>query len=309
MLFRYATIADIRAEGLTVAQMSDADVLRKLADAGEEINRLTGSFFIALYEQHIVAGRDSALLHHTKFVPIIRLDALYATDPGVVGNDPELIPSSVYAVSKRSVELKTPWQVQTMLTGRERAIVSQFYSKNRFDEGAGNYRMDGWFGDIPTKPDGTPEKEVTTAISTTALVAGAISIVVTSSSGFLVGDAVLIDKRFAAIITAIPDSTHLTIDAAEDSADIGDEVKSFGKVHQGIRKVAMILVFKNRYALGSPQAALATRRGRIIRERTDNYEYQLQAGGLTAGGYNSTGDEEADRILNQFVAPPYLGYA
>jgi hypothetical protein len=311
MVFRYATIADLRAEGLTTVQLDDAGCLRKLAQASSEINRVTSSWFSPVFEQHVADGRDSAMLHHSKFVPIVFLDGLYEIDPIGIGNSPQLIDPVAYVVQKRQLQLKTQWQFDTMLTGRERAILQTLFERARFDEGAGNYRMDGYFGDLPFMTDDpvTTDKNLTDALTVAATV-GATTLNVANSALYSVGDVLLINKRFGAIVTAIPaGGLTLTVDPVLEAAPLAAPIRCFGQIHDGIKNACMLLVFRNRYAMGSAQGALASRRGRIREERTDNYHYKLSQAGLTPD-YNSTGDAEVDRILNQFVAPAvYLGYA
>src|SRR5690606_18643591 len=76
----YATVAELRAEGVTVAQADDARLAALIDAATAEIDRVTGWFFEPRDAQLVLDGRGAPSLELP--VPPIRLDEL------VVGGAP-----------------------------------------------------------------------------------------------------------------------------------------------------------------------------------------------------------------------------
>ncbi len=70
----YATVADLRAEGVTIAQADDVRLARLIEEASALIDRLTGWFFAPRERALRMSGRGTAALEPP--VPPIRLDRL-----------------------------------------------------------------------------------------------------------------------------------------------------------------------------------------------------------------------------------------
>jgi hypothetical protein len=82
----YATVADLRAEGVTEAQASDARLLMLLNEAGRIIDRITGWFFEPRELTYLLNGRGTPSVEPP--VPPIRLDALLL-EAGLLSTAPE----------------------------------------------------------------------------------------------------------------------------------------------------------------------------------------------------------------------------
>ncbi|MCG8419634.1 MAG: hypothetical protein MJE77_17010 [Proteobacteria bacterium] len=72
----YATLSDVRAEGVTEAQASDERLIALLEEAGQVIDRTTGWFFEPRQRTYVLDGRGTPSLEPP--VPPIRLDRLTA---------------------------------------------------------------------------------------------------------------------------------------------------------------------------------------------------------------------------------------
>ena len=133
----YATVAELRAEGVTVAQADDARLATLIEAATAEIDRVTGWFFEPRDAQLVLDGRGAPTLELP--VPPIRLDEL------VVGGTPaSLDPADLVIVG-------APVQ-----PGFDAPRLTRRYGV--FPRGRGNVVAAGRFG--YTEPDGTSEGRV-----------------------------------------------------------------------------------------------------------------------------------------------------
>jgi hypothetical protein len=130
----YATVADLRAEGITVAMAAD-DRLRALVDeAGGVIDRVTGWFFEPRLATFQLDGRGSPSLEPP--VPPIRLDRL------TIDHHDIALPDAVHIVGA------------PVGPGFDAPRIA-LRSWRRFPHGTANVTMEGLWGF--TEPDGTAE--------------------------------------------------------------------------------------------------------------------------------------------------------
>lgn len=138
----YATVADLRAEGVTVAQADDARLEALIDDATAEIDRVTGWFFEPRALTLTLDGRGAPTLELP--APPIRLDRVAIDGADISLSADELI------VVGAPVD---PGFDAPRLTRRF----------GRFPRGYGNVVIEGLFG--YTEPDGTAEGRTPPAIT------------------------------------------------------------------------------------------------------------------------------------------------
>ena len=137
----YATVADLRAEGVTPAQASDERLARLIDEASEFIDRLTGWWFEPRVLELTVSGRGAPTIE--LLAPAIRLDSMLV-DRRVARTDAGEVLIVGAPVVSGSVDPRIT---------RRRGV---------FPVGVGNVVLDGVFG--YTEPDGTPEGRTPLAI-------------------------------------------------------------------------------------------------------------------------------------------------
>jgi len=137
----YATVAELRAEGVTVAQADDARLLALIDAATAEIDRVTGWFFEPRDATYTLDGRGAATLELP--APPIRLDRL------VVDESESSLASTEVVIVGAPVG-----------PGFDGPRLTRRYG--RFPRGRGNVVVEGRFG--YTEPDGTPEGRTPPAI-------------------------------------------------------------------------------------------------------------------------------------------------
>lgn len=130
----YATVADLRAEGVTEAMASDARLLALIDEAGRAIDRVTGWFFEPRAATLVLDGRGAPSLEPP--VPPIRLERLE------IGRMEVELPDEVVVVGAPV----GPGFDAPRITLRSHRV---------FPRGTGNVEAEGLWG--YTEPDGTAE--------------------------------------------------------------------------------------------------------------------------------------------------------
>jgi hypothetical protein len=131
----YATVADLRAEGVTEAMASDARLASLIEEAGGTIDRITGWFFEPRAQTLALDGRGNSTIEPP--VPPIRLDRLAVGD-----TDLSLSPDDLVVVGAPV----DPGFDAPRLTLK---------GCHTFPRGQGNVTAEGLWG--YTEPDGTTE--------------------------------------------------------------------------------------------------------------------------------------------------------
>ena len=131
----YATVDDLRAEGVTAAQATDERLASLIEEAGRTIDRITGWFFEPRAQTLALDGRSNPTIEPP--VPPIRLDRLAVGD-----TDLSLSPDDLVVVGAPV----NPGFDSPRLTLR---------GCRSFPRGKGNITAEGLWGF--TEPDGTPE--------------------------------------------------------------------------------------------------------------------------------------------------------
>jgi len=131
----YATVADLRAEGVTVAMASDDRLASLIEEAGSTIDRITGWFFEPRAQTFALDGRGNPSIEPP--VPPIRLDRL-----AVGGTDLSLSVDDLLVVGA---------PVQPSFDAPRLTL----RGCRTFPCGRGNVTAEGLWGF--TEPDGTPE--------------------------------------------------------------------------------------------------------------------------------------------------------
>lgn len=131
----YATVADLRAEGVTVAMAADDRLASLIEEAGRTIDRITGWFFEPRAQTLALDGRGHPTIEPP--VPPIRLDRLAVGD-----TDLSLSPDDLVVVGS---PVNPGFDAPRLTLRRCRS----------FPRGRGNVTAEGLWGF--TEPDGTAE--------------------------------------------------------------------------------------------------------------------------------------------------------
>lgn len=162
----YATIADLRAEGVDEASVPDGRALDLLKLASRTIDRMTGQWFFPRRIAERRNGDGSAFLHLPSLIPILEVERIRI-------GDESLVPDA-FAVRERYVE-------------RIGA---------RFPTGVANVELAGVFGWLERRAP-----FVTVLVE--PLAPGATEAKVADPSGLRAGDAVLIDGRVSVLLSDV----------------------------------------------------------------------------------------------------------
>ena len=309
--FEYTTITRIRAEGLASGSLSDADTRLLIREMSKVINNVTGQWFWPIESKERLSGRGFPVVSHPSAIPILEVRSLQL-DSGTSGYSPYQV--TEYVVDKRDLEV-IGYGVENVAgfsIGTRRARFPKTRPLNIVADGTW-----GWLEDRPFVSD--PFDNVMKVVTTTSatLANGATSVSVADSSGFRVGDVIILRSGEAsvtyaghAILTAVSSGT-LTFDAINlnvASLASGATVITYGQIPKAIERACALLVVRFQAKFNSQASADASIATRIIRERTDNYEYQLSFDPTSSSVTSVTsGDIEVDRLLTPYHSPPYVG--
>jgi len=265
----YAIVADLRAEGVDAASVPDSRAQELILLASRFIDRLTGQWFFPRRATLRLDGDGSALLHHPTLVPILEVRRLAV--------DGRVIAPTEYAVRERYVELV----------------------RGAFPRGRANVEIDAVFGWLESRP------KVKTRLAED-LAAGDTEATLADTTGLRVKDALLVGAHVPLIAGSLA-GTKVTGDPVPAGAPAGTGVVAYGRVPRPIERACLMLAVRSRHGLATDAGARAAVSDRIIEERTDNYMYRLAPSPEADGNERTTGDQAVDRLLADYVAPPYVG--
>jgi hypothetical protein len=265
----YATIADLRAEGVDAASVPDERARELILLASRFIDRLTGQWFFPRRGRLRLDGDGSAFLHHPALIPILDVQRLAV--------DGRVYAPAEYAVRERYVEL----------------------IRGVFPKGRANVEIDGVFGWLEARP------KVGTALAA-GLSTGDTEVELAGAMDLRPKDALLIGGHVPLIVGRIA-GTKVTGDPVPGGAPPGTPAVTHGRVPRPVERACLMLAARSRHGLATDAGARAAVGDRIIEERTDNYMYRLAPAREAGGDEHTTGDLAVDRLLADYVAPPFVG--
>ncbi len=265
----YAIVADLRAEGVDASSVPDDRAQELILLASRLIDRLTGQWFFPRRETLRLDGDGSAMLHHPALLPILEVRRLAVDSRSYAAAD--------YAVRERYVELV----------------------RGSFPRGRANVEIDGVFGWLERRP------KVEARIAAD-LAPGDTEATLDEVAGLREKDALLIDGHVPLIVGGL-DGAKVTGDPVPTGAPAGSPVVTYGRVPRPVERACLMLTVRSRHGLATDAGARAAVSDRIIEERTDNYMYRLAPSREAEGDERTTGDLAVDRLLADYVAPPYVG--
>jgi len=305
--FEYTTVTRLRAEGILAADLSDADARIIIRTMSKVINNVTGQWFWPIESKERLRGAGYSVLSHPSQIPILELRSLEAQ----FGNTTSAYSSDAYSVSLRDIHLNNVGYRN--ISNRIQTVRPKFTRERPL-----NVIADGTWGWLENQPfvsdpfDSFAKVETTTAEE---LALDDEEVDVTDGSGFRAGDVVIFRSGAAgttysghAILTEV-DGNTLSFDAVQiNTATLasGATVITYGQIPQPVERACLITSIKFKDDLATADATEAALKSRIIRERTDNFEYQLSKNEGSISDI-STGDAQADRLLSTYHSPPYIG--
>jgi len=187
----------------------------------------------------------------------------------------------------------------------------------KFRPGVLNYALAGVFGMQERRPfSDTGARKIETTTDS-AITEGDTQISVADSSEFRAGQVILVRSGTVsgatfschAIIQSIGSPNLLNVDpiVLSQAAPSGSQVVTYGHVPEEVQMACVLIVNDRKYGMATEQFRNAQVQSRIRMEQTDNYLYQLDSRSAHTSEANTTGNEEADRLLASYSAPPYLG--
>ena len=292
-VFKYATVQDLRDEGLSEDRLPDDRARMLIQMCSSWINHITRQWFIPLRLRERVDGRNSNVAHLPTFTPIIELFNIRLTKPGLFDMP---YPSVAFEVKDRYVQLLD--------------FSSRLPVQPKF------VTLDGVFGWL----------EDTANFHKTSLTAdvsiGDTGFTVESTEGIRTGDTLLLGmdilpKSEAIQVISVDHSTNtITTDSISVNLPENTPVVRYGRV-PALIKWATILLVKDKI---SPLGIRGTDEDlegpkwwadRLNSESVEGYSYNLAAIPKAyghGGGEWTTGNPEVDDILAQFSSGQHAFY-
>lgn len=312
----YATIEDVRLEGVEQRPYSDKRVRKLIREMSKVVDILTGQWFYPIRETRSLSGEDSPILYDPSLIPILKVFSVNIDySKSTFHNRVPTLP-----IPGRHVRPTFPYdEIVGAGEGVQNLGEIEWENRDRYlemignvwPEGANNVVVDGVFGWVENL------KEVTTTTVSGAdgeVDRDSTQVKVSSVDGIFPHDVVRISKDGKVaylLISDIDGSNNLLkfdkITEYIEKVDAEADVDVYGRVPELITRATVRLVILNRDKMTTPEYAQSMIQGQIKRERTDNYQYELftsdEGGGGTGGGSKTTGDAMTDRILQEFTAP------
>ena len=312
--FAYTSVQAVRSLG-DYTTLSDEYVLTQIRLAAATINRTTGQWFQVIGLALRVSGRGDQILHFPGYGSIIRIEGLTLSPD----ESPQELDAYFIEDGRRILRLKamTPgysW-IDTYWD------CDRFQQISRFPNRAGSVMVQGYFGYInpSTEVDSSNSVVPSSTVTIAEFRSDTTTVQVNSVRGIRAGGAVVVgspiqDTLPLYVVSVDQSGNTFTIDAMGDylpeTLAAGALVKAFGAVPPMIRRANSLLAAKylddSADASSSGGAISGAAAKKLIMERTEDYHYRLSspAGGDTTGSDFSTGDEEVDSILVNFVVAP-----
>ena len=318
LYFEYCTIQDLRDEGITPQECSDARALTIIRRASAKINIFTSQWFAPVVGDQYIDGQNSRMVWLPNYVPIQKLTAIEVLSTRTARVGPHHLPDRrVYEISLSDVELARNNRVVELITDVSSSgqPQSRWYGDNLeeiwFPEGRRNVHLTGVFGWLED------EKDVSsTVVGDWALRSPKIQL--TSVAGWDDGDVCVFPDGSLQIVTGVLPSAN-EIYFRTDSLKLktavtdGQTLVTYGRIPQLIRYATIRLAVRMYPKAGDFDEQEELMSQAIVSEKTDNYSYKLDASLLRErieAGANGTGDAEVDSILSQMIdeTPMYVGF-
>lgn len=313
MRFEYASLQALRAEGIDATEMSDDRARYLVRLASRRINECTTQWFMPVWGAWRISGSDSGILIAPQMVPVLKVDRLSQYEPYSKVKFPyepadfHVVPPETPGELARQIELFTVGGRGgggTFCERRSEFIFSQGGSVHDFNQGAGNFMLEGVLGWLENLKD-------VDVLTTSDVSVGGTEVDLDDASEIEAGDAVLVGQKFCVLVIEVVGNTIKWDWPAEFVAPTGTRVRCFGQVPMDILRATLMLVIRWKDPIGSEEGQTSLVGGRLLSERTDNYSYTLgrdQGGGGGGDAVVTTGDTWVDQIIANFVPPPYVGF-
>jgi len=302
--FRYTNIQRIRDEGVTVAELSNANAIRLIQFYSNRINQWTSQWFYPVLETSEENGKGSIAVWRSDLMPILKLDSVKidfakSTDP-IRNLNLLQVASGIITLASNLIQLTTagrkgsPDRIIELVAGTSVPLLS---SVGRFPRGARNIEITGTFGWIIQKA----EISTTTAAS---LASNATSLVLISGTNIEQNDVVRIgvDPHVYVLVTSVSGNTINFDDIGTiTTVASGGTAVTFGKVPDGIRYACerLVIHFRNQFDTSNFQEAIDE--SQIISEKIGDYSYLKQIPKYMTE--SMTGLRDVDMVLSEFLQP------
>lgn len=311
----YATIEDIRQAGLSDDQAYPDERISSLLElASEIVEHVTRQVFGPTFRNLRANGRGRRLVEDENrnkiievfSIQILRFGLLRVT--GFLSQDPVFLTTEDYTVQDRFIRLR-PNDVSSSRYNR----AFRDTREHRLPNDDQNVEITAVFGWLALE-----DKFETTLAEDLAF--GATTIKLTDTDDIEPNDLLMVNRKFWVIVKEItieadPDAAtpvfgEVLIDSSPKKAKLDPSdptltipVVRYGKVPRLVREATVRTAIINSIPAGSDEETSRLQDGRIRREETDNYEYELFA--LSGGdkAHTGTGDPIADGYLSGFRAP------
>ena len=292
-IFRYASVQDLRDEGITEDRLPDDRALMLIQMCSSWINHITRQWFIPMRLKERVDGRSCPVVQLPTATPILELFSLRLTKPGLMDMP---YPVLAFEVKERYVQLLDH---ATRLPAMPKFVT-----------------LDGVFGWL---------EETFNFVKTTnpdPIVAGTQQFTVTSSEGFRAGDTLLLGmdippkSEAIQVVSVDHGSNTITTDAIAVNLPAGSPIVRYGRVPSLIKWATMLLVKDKMVPMGirgtdeDPEGPRWWA-DRLNSESVEGYSYSLAAIPKAyghGGGEWTTGNPEVDDILAQFSSGQHFVY-
>lgn len=275
----YATIQQLRDEGLTVTEVSDDKARSLIRLMSSMLDRLTGQFFVPEEMTLLRDGDRSGMVTHPELVPILEVMELYHVSREMLDADIDLLEHEDWILARRWVEL---------------------VDGLKWPRGVKNIKMHGVFGCLD------PQRNRLDFVTTSEIKEDSVDVGLNTVVKLRARDVVLfVDSANNAVRVIVKSvdvaNSKILIDkpGPMEPVAIGAAGRTWGPVPYAIEQACKMLVMQNRSPLingGGPASSL------LRRERTDNYEYELFDNAAAAMS-DVTGNKVIDAAIDEYGSP------
>lgn len=292
-VFEYTTVAALREEGLSAADLSDSRARKLIREKSQVINTFTEQWFAPVVGAARVDGRESGIAMLPNTVNIVELNSLAALDRSLdeASDQGTVLAKGDYLVQRRWVELNRCGGPGGLYGSnlpyappRNPGLGTNFWSSR--------VRMDGVFGHLELVKPTRFESQVNGALT-----AGATSAVLDSVDGLKVRDVLVFgeapDYQRAIVLTINTGTKTVTFPALDEAVPDDARARAWGQVPRAVEVACQILVYLDKCP---PFEKGGTFRDVILSGVGTTFSVPLTG--------TATGSLKVDLMLAEFVAPP-----